>query len=148
VEGPDHLERMKRIVAISEKVAAESGPSQSRADRPVWQVPPPEPHSWPCLDTGGRGLSGKGGVRSQAGAACSIPIDGQFTRIGQAQRGVPGSNERRLLRPGLLEDAQHDAAPSSPHGKALTCGSLIAPVGPHILFCYPYRRHLRLNQAS
>jgi hypothetical protein len=43
-------------------------------------------------------------VRSQAGAACSIPIDGQFTRLGQAQEDVPGrrSDGSRVQDPSNL----------------------------------------------
>jgi hypothetical protein len=35
----------------------------------------------------------------------------------------------------------HEAALWLAQGAALTCGSLIAPVMPNILFCYPYRHH-------
>jgi hypothetical protein len=40
----------------------------------------------------------------------------------------------------------HEAAPSLAHGKALTCGSLIALVMPHIPFCY-LNRHRRRGRV-
>jgi uncharacterized protein (DUF924 family) len=84
-EGQDHRARLERVAVMAELIALETpqhlrplyrfsaGQARPpRGDRPLRQVPPPQPHPRASVHAGGGGLPGEGRPRAHAAAATRV----------------------------------------------------------------------------